>query len=49
LVPGMHWLQGTFANRFNLVRDERGHHFQGRYKSLSSSATNAPPIRATPA
>jgi REP element-mobilizing transposase RayT len=34
LVEGMRWLQGTFANRFNRFRDERGHVFQGRYKSL---------------
>jgi REP element-mobilizing transposase RayT len=34
LVPGMQWLQGTFANRFNRFRNERGHLFQGRYKSL---------------
>lgn len=34
LVEGMQWLQGTFANRFNRLRDERGHLFQGRYKSL---------------
>ena len=34
LVDGMRWLQGTFANRFNRFRDERGHLFQGRYKSL---------------
>lgn len=34
LVEGMkHW-QGTFAVRFNRMRDERGHIFQGRYKSL---------------
>lgn len=34
LVEGMkHW-QGTFATRFNRMRDERGHIFQGRYKSL---------------
>jgi len=33
LVDGMHWLQGTFANRFNRYRNERGHVFQGRYKS----------------
>ena len=34
LVEGMkHW-QGTFAVRFNRLRDERGHIFQGRYKSL---------------
>lgn len=34
LVAGMHWLQGTFANRFNRRRGERGHLFQGRYKAL---------------
>jgi hypothetical protein len=30
----MRWLQGTFAVRFNGLRQERGHLFQGRYKSL---------------
>jgi putative transposase len=34
LVPGMKWLQVTFANRFNSWRQERGHVFQGRYKAL---------------
>jgi len=34
LVAGMQWLQATFANRFNRLRDERGHVFQGRYKAL---------------
>ena len=34
LVAGMQWLQSTFANRFNQLRGERGHLFQGRYKSL---------------
>jgi len=34
LVEGMQWLQGTFATRFNRLRQERGHLFQGRYKSL---------------
>jgi len=34
LVEGMRWLQGTFAVRFNRFRAERGHLFQGRYKSL---------------
>jgi len=34
LVDGMRWLQGTFATRFNRLRNERGHLFQGRYKSL---------------
>ena len=34
LVAGMQWLQSTFANRFNKLRGEREHLFQGRYKSL---------------
>lgn len=34
LVKGMHWLQATFATRFNRLRGERGHLFQGRYKAL---------------
>jgi REP element-mobilizing transposase RayT len=34
LVLGMKWLQGTFATRFNRFHGERGHVFQGRYKSL---------------
>lgn len=34
LVTGMQWLQSTFANRFNRLRGERGHLFQGRYKAL---------------
>ena len=34
LVEGMQWLQGTFSTRFNRLRRERGHLFQGRYKSL---------------
>ena len=34
LVEGMRWLQGTFATRFNRLRREQGHLFQGRYKSL---------------
>jgi len=34
LVTGMQWLQSTFANRFNTLRGERGHLFQGRYKAL---------------
>ncbi len=34
LVEGMRWLQGTFSIRFNRLRQERGHVFQGRYKSL---------------
>lgn len=34
LVDGMHALQSTFATRFNRLRKERGHVFQGRYQSL---------------
>ena len=34
LVGGMQWLQGTFSTRFNRLRGERGHLFQGRYQSL---------------
>jgi putative transposase len=34
LVDGMKWLQSTFATRFNRLRKERGHVFQGRYKSI---------------
>ena len=34
LVDGMHWLQSTFATRFNRLRSERGHLFQGRYQAL---------------
>jgi REP element-mobilizing transposase RayT len=34
LVLGMQWLQGTFANRFNRLRKEQGHLFQGRYRGL---------------
>lgn len=34
LVEGMHWLQGTYASRFNRLRSEHGHLFQGRYHAL---------------
>jgi len=34
LVEGMKWFQGSFATRFNRFHGERGHVFQGRYKSL---------------
>jgi len=34
LVEGMRWLQGTFSTRFNRLRRQQGHLFQGRYKSL---------------
>jgi REP element-mobilizing transposase RayT len=34
LTDGMHWLQSTFATRFNRFRSEQGHLFQGRYQAL---------------
>lgn len=34
LVEGMQWLQSTYANRFNRLRGEHGHVFQGRYHSI---------------
>jgi putative transposase len=34
LVAGIKWLQSTFATRFSRFTGERGHVFQGRYKSL---------------
>ncbi|MCF3651688.1 transposase [Synoicihabitans lomoniglobus] len=34
LGEGMHWLQSTFATRFNRLRGERGHLFQGRYQAF---------------
>lgn len=34
LAMGMHWLQTTFATRFNRLRGERGHVFQGRYQAI---------------
>ena len=34
LVEGMHWLQCTFAARFNRFRNERGRLFQSRYKAI---------------
>jgi len=34
LTAGMHWLQCTFATRFNRLRGEQGHIFQGRYRSI---------------
>jgi putative transposase len=30
----MKWLQSTFAHRYNRLRRENGHVFQGRYKAL---------------
>jgi REP element-mobilizing transposase RayT len=34
LGEGMHWLQSTMSIRFNRMRSENGHLFQGRYKAL---------------
>jgi REP element-mobilizing transposase RayT len=34
LSTGMHWLECTYATRFNRFRSERGHVFQGRYQAL---------------
>jgi len=34
LAAGMQWLQVTFAARFNRLRAETGHLFQGRYKAI---------------
>jgi REP element-mobilizing transposase RayT len=34
LSEGMRWLQATFATRFNRLRKESGHLFQGRFRSL---------------
>ncbi len=34
LTLGMHWLQCTFATRFNRLRKENGHLFQGRYRAI---------------
>ena len=41
LAAGMHWLESTFATRFNRFRSERGHVFQGRYQSLLIEDTAA--------
>ena len=34
LGEGMHWLQSSMATRFNRLRRESGHLFQGRYQAL---------------
>jgi len=34
LSDGMKWLLGVFATRYNRLRKEQGHLFQGRYKSI---------------
>ena len=35
LTAGMQWMLSTFSTRFNRLRKEKGHVFQGRYKALS--------------
>ena len=34
LVAGMKWFQGTYTQRYNIRHQQRGHLYQGRYKSL---------------
>ena len=41
LSEGMHWLQSTYATRFNRFRRERGHLFQGRYQAILVEGTDA--------
>jgi len=40
LFDGMKWLPSTFATRFNRLRNERGHVFQGKYKSMLIGGRN---------
>jgi REP element-mobilizing transposase RayT len=41
LVSGMKWLMGTFSQGWNRARLRRGHVFQGRYKSVPVTGTDA--------
>jgi len=41
LVTGMQWLLGTFSQGWNRARQRRGHVFQGRYKSVPVTGTDA--------
>jgi REP element-mobilizing transposase RayT len=41
LVTGMQWLLGTFSQGWNRARLRRGHVFQGRYKSVPVTGTDA--------
>lgn len=43
LVTGMKWLLGTFSQGWNRARQRRGHVFQGRYKSVPVSGSEADP------
>jgi putative transposase len=41
LVTGMQWLMGTYSQGWNRARLRRGHVFQGRYKSVPVTGTDA--------
>ena len=41
LVTGMQWLLGTYSQGWNRARLRRGHVFQGRYKSVPVTGTDA--------
>ena len=41
LVSGMKYLMGTFSQGWNRARQRRGHVFQGRYKSVPVTGTEA--------
>ncbi len=41
LVTGMKWLLGTFSQGWNRAHRRRGHVFQGRYKSVPVSGSDA--------
>ena len=43
LVAGMKWLLGVFSQGWNRVRGRKGHVFQGRYKSVPVSSSDADP------
>lgn len=41
LVKGMKWMLGVFSQGWNRARKRRGHVFQGRYKSIPVSGSDA--------
>lgn len=41
LVTGMQWLMGTYSQGWNRARLRRGHVFEGRYKSVPVTGTDA--------
>ena len=43
LVADMKWLLGVFSQSWNRVRGRKGHVFQGRYKSVPVSSSDADP------